>query len=185
MSDEQRNRAMQEALDSTLEPEAYRKLLVDIEQDTESAASYERLRNVDAALQDTAMQRVPNSLMQGIMERIAQPEALPTAQPLKSTRALAIGLGITAVLAVPLMVGLSLLLLSLFGTGSALSGAAIGMISVVVFLYTLLQSLLISSEAFIMSNPLIVTLVALVPLAWFGLWRIGKTWVTRGGQANE
>jgi hypothetical protein len=114
--------------------------------------------------------------MDGIMAKIAEPEALPIAQPLISGRALAIGLGVAAAIALPLLTVLSLTILTVLGTGSALSGFALWVIGLVMWLYTLVTGMVNTSQDLIINYPLILGLLLLIPVAWFGLWHLGKTW---------
>jgi hypothetical protein len=168
----QQERDMQEALDAALEPEAYRKLMEDVETDPDASAEYGRLQSVDGMMREARTEAAPDSLAQGILARIAQKERLPAPLPQTAGRAVALGLGITAVVVLPLLVLLSLGILSAFGAGSALSSAALAVIAVVAYLY----SLLTAAQTVITGNWLIFALLLLIPLAWFGLWRLGQSW---------
>ncbi|MEL7235927.1 MAG: hypothetical protein AAGK74_15585, partial [Chloroflexota bacterium] len=76
----------------------------------------------------------------------------------------------------PLLTLLSLGILTVFGTGSALSGFALGVISVVMFLYALVTGTISGARDLIMAFPLLPALLLLIPAAWYGLWRLGRTW---------
>lgn len=172
MTDEKRQRDMQEALDASLEPEAYRKLMEDMKGDPDASAEYGRLQSADGMLREARTEAAPRSMAEGIMARIAKKDALPAPLPQAAGRAVALGLGVTAVIVLPLLVVLSLGILSAFGTGGILSGAALGVVGVVAYLY----SLLTTTQAVIAGNWLMVALLLLIPLGLFGLWRLGRTW---------
>lgn len=185
MTDERKQRQMQEALDATLSPDAYRNLLEDMQQDAEASTEYEKLQSVDGMLKEARTQprAAPNLLAQRILAKVAQPESLPIPQPLKSGRALAVGLGVLAVVALPLLLAFSLTVISVFGTGSALSGLALSIMGGAVALYAGWNTLVASAGSLIMNNPLIFALLLLIPLAWFGLNRLGLFW--QEGDAHE
>ncbi|MEM6281254.1 MAG: hypothetical protein AAF787_03595 [Chloroflexota bacterium] len=170
------NRDMQEAVDETLHPDAYRKLQEGMKQNPEAAADYKKLQSAERLLRDARPRKAPSSLMDGIMAAIAEPEALPAPQPLISGRALAIGLGVAAAVALPLLTLLSLGILSIFGAGSALSGFALGVIGVVMFLYALVTGTISGARDLMIAFPLLPALLLLIPAAWYGLWRLGRTW---------
>ena len=168
MTNDDKRREMHEALDATLDPKAYRKLLQDVEVDTKTAHDYEKLQSVDGALKEARMppEPVPRRMAANIMAKIAQAEALPTPQPLKSGMALAVGLSLGAMVGFTGMVLLSWGILSLFGTGTALSGFALGVIGVAIGLYSLFQG----AGAFAANHfYLIASALLLIPLAAYGL----------------
>lgn len=168
-NNDKRRDEMQEALDATLDPQAYRKLLQEVEADTQTAREYEKLRSVDGALKEARLppKPVPKRLAANIMAKIADPKSLPTPQPLKSGRALAIGLAIGGTAGFGLLVGLSLGILAAFGTGTALSGVALGIVGVAALLYSALNA----AGALVANNPLIFAALLLIPLAAYGLHR--------------
>jgi len=170
------NKDMQEALDATLSPEAYRKMLQDMKNDPEASADFQKLQSAEGMLREARTRPAPNSIMDGIMAKIAQPEALPVPQSLISRRALAIGLGVVAAVSLPILTAISLTILTLFGTGSALSGMALGVIGVVMFLVTMISGTVSNAHDLIMNYPLILGLLLLIPVAWYGLWHLGKSW---------
>ena len=161
---------MQEALDASLQPDDYRDLMEQVKRDPTVGAHYDQLQDVDAMMRDSRPQAAPSSLLDGIMGRIAQPETLPAPQPLSSGRALAMGLGIGTVVVVPLLLFASIGLLTVFGTGTALSGAALWVVGLVVLLYGALGG----AASVVTANPLIIALVLLIPAAWAGLWFLGR-----------
>lgn len=167
MTNDEKRREMHEALDATLEPEAYRKLLGDVRQDSATAREYEKLQSVDGALREARLPRepVPRRLAANIMAKIADPQALPTPQPLKSGRALAIGLALGGAAGFGLVVLLSWGVLAAFGTGTALSGVALGVIGVAVGVYSALNA----AGILVANNPLIFAALLLIPLAAYGL----------------
>ncbi len=176
MTDQRQDRQMQEALDASLQPDAYRDLMEQVKRDPEASARYGQLQNVDAVMRNDRPKAAPSSLLDGIMGRIAQPETLPAPQPLSSGRALAVGLGIGTVVFVPLLLFASIGVLTVFGTGTALSSAALWVVGLVVFLYGAMSG----TVGLVTANPLIIALVLLIPIAWAGLWYLG-----RGERARE
>lgn len=173
MSDSQK-REMNEALDANLTPDAYQQLLADIQADEQSAQTYHQLQHVDQALMEarTRPAASPNRLAEGIMARIAARQDLPAVQPLQSGRALALGLGITGIVALPLLLGLSLAIVSVLGTGSALSSLALGVIGGTLALYAGLNGLVTWAAQILSSYPLIFVALLLIPLALWGLRRV-------------
>jgi hypothetical protein len=185
MTDERKQRQMQEALDATLSPDAYRDLMQDMQQDTEAATDYQKLQSVDGMLKEARTQPrpAPNLLAQRIMAKVAKPESLPVAQPLKSGRALAISLATLAIVGFPILVGISLAILSVFGTGSALSGFALTIVGAAVALYAGWEALVTNAVNLVILYPIVFALLLLIPLAGFGLRRMGSFW--REDTANE
>lgn len=149
-------------------------------QEQQGARNKQAAPDVETMMRDAAPRSVPNTLMQGIMARIADPQTLPQQQPRKSTWALALGTGVAAALLLPLLVAVSLVILVAFGTGTALSGAALGVLGLVVLLYASLTGLIGGVEQLIVALPWLFALLILIPLAWFGLWRLGKSWSGAG-----
>jgi hypothetical protein len=176
MSDSQK-REMNEALDANLTPDAYQQLLTDMQADNQTAHTYRKLQDVDQVLQDARTRPTPspNRLAEGIMARIAARQDLPAVQPLKSGRALALGLGITAVVILPLLVALSLAILSAFGTGGALSSLALGVIGGTLALYAGLNGLVAWATQILSSYPIIFAALLLIPIALWGLRHVTPT----------
>lgn len=169
MVDPKKERDMQEALEANLEPEAFRELLNDLKTDTDASEKYEKLRTAEATLREARPAPAPDSIMQGIMGRIAKPESLPESQVRTSTRALALGLGITAAILIPGLLLASLWILSAFGTGSALSSAALWLVGITAAAYAGLSSLMTLSVSWLTGNPLLWALVLLIPAGALGL----------------
>jgi anti-sigma factor RsiW len=169
MTNDKQRQQMHEALDATLKPDAYRDLMRDVQHDAESAREYEELRSVDGALKEAPLptEPVPRRLAANIMAKIADAKTLPVAQPLKSGRALAVGLVLGGLAGFGLLVLLSWGLLAAFGTGTALSGLALGVVGLAVAVY----SALTAAGTLVANNPLIFLALLLIPLAAFGLHR--------------
>lgn len=174
MSDKQQ-RDMQEALDASLDPKAFADLMRDVEADRETAQTYRKLQSAESQLQQASTQsaRVPNRMADSIMARIAQAESLPEPQTDKNQRALAWGLGLSAALVFPLLLGLSITILTIFGTTSALSGVALGVIGLALYLYTSLNALVATAGTWVAQFSFLFAALLLIPLAIVGLRRFG------------
>jgi hypothetical protein len=175
MTDNKQQR--QDASPAGLSPEEYETLRTPAQPDRQPAQPYDRLQDVDGILKaaPAPRQAVPVGLTDKIMARIAEPETLPIPRPLHNGRAVAFGLVLGALVGFAVLVALSLAVLALLGTSSALSGVALGVIGVAVALYAALNSVIGGAGQLLASYPLIFAALLLIPLAWAGLWRLGRS----------
>lgn len=172
--DTQQRQQMQEALDATLKPDAYRELMA--EMDADAKQQYRKLQTTDALLKEArpAPVPLPSRMAANIMARIAQPESLPVPQPYKSGAALAVGLAVGAVIGFGALVAVSVGVLATVGTASTLSGAALGIVGSAVALFAALDGLVSWAGRLLAGYPLIFGALALIPLAWAGLHLLGR-----------
>lgn len=167
-----RQNELNEAVDATLDPAAYRKLQENLETDAAASDELKRLQSAEGMLRDARPQPAPRNLALNIMAKIQQAEALPEQQAMKSTRALALGLGITAIVGLPLLFILSLLTIATLGTGSTASGIALAIVGVASLLYAQLNGLTAFAGQMLAQYPLLLAALLLIPIAIFGLWRM-------------
>jgi hypothetical protein len=159
MTDERQKRRMQEALDDQLAPEALDALYTGLDVDPQGATTFERLRAVDRVLKEAPFEGAPQTLALRVLAKIAelQPEQLRRGAGLL----LALGIGVAALLLLPLMGALGWLLINVLSNPAAAVSAVIGVLSALVGgLIGLMQN----AGAALQTSPLIpAALVALVP----------------------
>src|SRR5215207_1158698 len=115
------NRLMQEALDKNLSSQERNDLYSQMDQSPADAAEFQRLKQIDRRLRNAPMERAPQGLALKIMMRIAeglQPEQLRRSSGL----ALALGLALITLLLLPVLIVLSLAILSVITSATALGG---------------------------------------------------------------
>lgn len=164
MADEKRD--MQEALDEVLEPASYRNLLKKM--DADQSAEFQRLRGLDGALREAKTETAPRDLAANILAKVRS-KALPEEQPLKAALSLATGLLVVALLAIPILLGISLWLLAVLGSGTSLSGAALVLVGAASLLLNVLPGMTTAAQTLLVEFPFIPVLLILVPLSAVGL----------------
>ena len=174
MSNPKQQRDMQEAIDATLAPDAYKKLLEEMKSDDQVSTEYERLRNVDSMMRDSRSDTAPRSLATNILAKIANAETdpLPEPEPVKSTRSFVFGLCIGTVVILPALLVVTLLAIASFGSGTALGGVALGIIGSAAYLTASLNGLISFAGQLLAQYPLLLGALLLIPLALFGLHRL-------------
>ena len=159
MADERQTRRMHEALDDQLAPEELDALYQGLNSDPEHASAFERLRTVDRMLKDAPFEAAPQTLALRVLARIAElkPEQLRRGAGL----ALALGLGLIALLLLPLLGALGWLILQVLSNPAAAVSAVIGLLgSIVGAILAAVQNVQMALQA----SPLIsVALLGAIP----------------------
>jgi ferric-dicitrate binding protein FerR (iron transport regulator) len=127
MTDERQKRLMHEALDDHLPPEALDELYTGLNADPQGATVFERLRTVDRLLKEAPFEGAPQTLALRVLAKIAElrPEQLRRGAGL----ALALGIGLAALLLLPLMGALGWLLINVLSNPAAAVSTVIGILS--------------------------------------------------------
>ena len=166
---------MQEALDQTLNPQAYQQLMDDLALDPEAQREFQQVADVDQLLKQARPHSLPNRERnaRSIMDKIAARQ-LPIAQPRKSAQALAFSLTLVASFAV--VVGTLLVLASwlLFTNGLLLSTLAQVLVGLVAVLVTFVRLLVQTMTQTFARYPFLSVGVLLIPVALAGLRRLSS-----------
>lgn len=175
MTDDRQKRLMHEALDDELAPESLDELYAGLDADAQGATFFEGLRRVDRLLKEAPFEGAPQTLALRVLAKIAelQPEQLRRGAGLL----LALGIGLAALLLLPLMSALGWLLVNALSNPAAAVSTVIGVLSSVA---GALIALVQSAQAALQASPLIpAALVALIPAGYFLLRRV------RGGRLDR
>lgn len=159
MNDERQARRMHEALDDQLAPEELDALYAGLDGDPKSASAFERLRMVDRLLKDAPLEGAPQTLALRVLARIAElkPEQIRRGAGL----AIALGLGLVALLLMPLLGALGWLLVNVLSNPAAAVGAVIGALGALVgAVLAVVQNVQVALQ----TSPLVpAALIGLVP----------------------
>ena len=170
MANERQKRLMQEALDETLTPEARRQLFAQMDKDADSAAEFKRLRQVDQILRTAPFEHAPERLAAAILARLA--ETLQSEQFMRTSgMALALALALVTLLVLPLLIAAGWLVLAALGSAAALSSALQQVVMLLAMVLGVLKVLVERAQEFIASSPQSAALLALIPVALYGLLR--------------
>jgi len=168
MASEREKRLMQEALDESLSAEARRELFEQLDQDADASVQFNRLRQVDHILKTAPFERAPERLALAIMARLAKAaEHLPRSSGL----ALALALALVTLLVLPLLIAAGWLVLAALGSAAALSSALQQVVMLLAMVLGVLKVLVERAQEFIASSPQSAALLALIPVALYGLLR--------------
>ena len=175
MANERQKRLMQEALDEQIELEARQRLFQEMEDDPQSSAEYQRLREVDRLLRSAPFERAPKTLALSIMAKLAEGLKQPQLSQL-SGLALAIALSIMTVVMIPLLVGISTLFLSAIGSAAALTGLLQVVGKMLALVMAGLDTLVSGAQGFLAAYPQTPALmVTLVPVLVFWVARLNNS----------
>jgi len=174
MANERQKRLMQEALDEQIEVEARQRLFQEMEDDPQSSAEYQRLREVDRLLRAAPFERAPKTLALSILAKLAEGLKQPQLSQL-SGLALAIALSIMTVVMIPLLVGISALFLSAIGSAAALTGLLQVVGKMLALVMAGLDTLVAGAQGFLAAYPQTPALmVTLVPVLVFWIARLNN-----------
>ncbi len=168
MAEERQKRLMQEALDDQLSPNALDELYAGLDSDPHGASAFERLRTVDRLLKSAPLEGAPQTLALRVLAKIAEikPEQLRRGAGL----AMALGLGLVALLLLPLLGALGWLLVNVLSNPAAAVSAVIGVLGSLV---AAVQSAIASVQTALASSPLVpAALIGLVPAGLLVLRRL-------------
>jgi len=171
MASTRHKRLMQEALDEGLTPEARRELFEQLDQDADASAQFNRLRQVDQVLKTAPFEHAPARLALAILARLAEAaEHLPRSSGL----ALALALALVTLLVLPLLIAAGWLVLAALGSAAALSSALQQVVTLLAMVLGVLKVFVERAQELVTSSPQTSALLALIPLALYGLLRKRK-----------
>lgn len=150
MADERQTQRMHEALDDQLAPEELDALYQGLDSDPQDASTFQRLRTVDRMLKDAPLETAPQTLALRVLAKIAElkPEQLRRGAGL----AIALGLGLVALLLLPLLGALGWLIIQVLSNPAAAVSAVIGVLgSLVGVVLAAVQNV----QAALSSSPLV------------------------------
>ncbi|NWF70508.1 MAG: hypothetical protein HXY40_15575 [Chloroflexi bacterium] len=164
----ERNRAlMQEALDENLAPEERQRLLERLDQSPQESAEFNRLRQVDTILKTAPFERAPKRLALAIMARLAEGVKRHTGV---SGLALALGLALVTLVAMPLLLTAGWLALNVLASAALLSDILGQLVNLLTAIVGLLQVFVREAQTLVSANPQAPALAgALVGLAVAGI----------------
>jgi hypothetical protein len=169
MANEQLRQQMQEALDASLSAEAYQQLRKQLDNDPNGSAEFNRLRQVDKLLKEAPFERAPKHLALEIMARLAEamkPENLSRTSGL----ALALGLSLVMLVAVPLLVSAIGLFLYAAGSAAALSAVLHQIINLLAAVMSMLEVFMQGARDVLSNSQAPALLMALIPIT--GYWML-------------
>ena len=168
MADERQTRRMHEALDDQLAPDELDALYQGLDSDRHDASLFERLRTVDRMLREAPYENAPQTLALRVLAKIAEikPEQLRRGAGL----AIALGLGLVALLMLPLFAALGWLIIQVLSNPAAAVSAVISILgSVAGVILAAVQSV----QAALLSSPLIpAALLGAIPAGLLLLRRL-------------
>lgn len=172
MANERQQRLMQEALDETLTSEGMQELYTHLDRDPSESAQFHRLRQVDRVLRTAPFERAPQTLALRIMAKMAEGLS-PQQLSLTSGLALAMGLILVTLALLPLMAGISALILNVIGSASALSAVIHQITGLLAAVMTMLQAMVSSAQTVLETYPEVpVVMLTTIPFAMFWLLRV-------------
>jgi len=170
MANEQLRQQMQEALDARLSAEALKELGRALDKDPNSVAEFNRLRQVDKLLKEAPFERAPKHLALEIMARLAEamnPENLSRTSGL----ALALGLALVMLVAVPLLVSAIGLFLYAAGSAAALSAVLHQIINLLAVVMSMLEVFMQGAQDVLSNSQAPALLMALIPITAYWMLR--------------
>lgn len=169
MANEQLRQLMQDALDANLSAEAYHALRRRLDENPNESAEFNRLKQVDKLLKEAPYERAPRHLALQIMARLAEamkPENLSRTSGL----ALALGLSLVMLVAVPLLVSAIGLFLYAAGSAAALSAVLHQIINLLAAVMSMLEVFMQGAQDVMSNSQAPALLLALIPLT--GYWML-------------
>lgn len=171
MANERRNRLLQEALDRALPDETLQQLREQLDRDPETSQAFSRLKQVDDMLRSAPMERAPARLALGIMAKLAQaikPQQLTSVSGL----ALALGLSLVVLVALPVLAAAVSLFLAAAGSAAALNAIIQQIANLMALVVAMLDALVKGAQSVLTNYPQApLLLVSVVPIIAYWLLR--------------
>lgn len=169
MANDQLKQKMQEALDASLSAEALHELRKQLDKQPNDAAEFNRLKQVDKMLKEAPFERAPRHLALEIMARLA--EAMkPENMSRTSGLAMALGLSLVMLVAVPLLVSAIGLFLYAAGSAAALAAVMHHIINLLAAVMSMLEVFVQGAQDVMSNSQAPALLLALIPLT--GYWML-------------
>ena len=169
MADERQRQLMQEALDQALSPELLEKLRQQLDGDAVGSKQFNRLQKVDEMLRAAPYERAPARLALGIMAKLAQtmnPRQLSTA----SSGAVALGLAMVVLVALPVLTVAISLFLSAIGSAAALNAILQQIANLLALVVGMLDTLVDGAQSVLQNYPQApLLIISVVPIMLFWL----------------
>jgi hypothetical protein len=168
MADERQRQLMQEALDQSLSPDLLQKLRQELDADPSGSQQYNRLKRVDDMLRSAPYERAPARLALGIMAKLAQtmnPRQLSTS----SSAAVALGLAMVVMVALPVLTVAISLFLSAMGSAAALNAILQQIANLLALVVAMLDALVQGAQSVLKNYPqapLLILTVTPIILYW-------------------
>jgi len=168
MADERQRQLMQEALDQSLAPELLEKLRQQLDEDPHGSQQFNRLKKVDDMLRNAPHERAPARLALSIMAKLAQtmnPRQLSTS----SSAAVALGLAMVVMVALPVLTVAISLFLSAMGSAAALNIILQQIANLLALVVGMLDALVEGAQSILKSYPqapLLILTVSPIILYW-------------------
>lgn len=168
MADERQRQLMQEALDQSLSPDLLQKLRQELDGDPSGSQQYNRLKRVDDMLRSAPYERAPARLALGIMAKLAQtmnPRQLSTS----SSAAVALGLAMVVMVALPVLTVAISLFLSAMGSAAALNAILQQIANLLALVVAMLDALVQGAQSVLQNYPqapLLILTVTPIILYW-------------------
>lgn len=169
MADERQRQLMQEALDQALSPELLDKLRQQLDDDPQGNQQFNRLKKVDDMLRAAPHERAPARLALGIMAKLAQtmnPRQLSTA----SSSAVALGLALVVLVALPVLTVAISMFLSAIGSAAALNIILQQIANLLALVVGMLDALVEGAKSVLQDYPQApLLIISVVPIMLFWL----------------
>lgn len=169
MADERQRQLMQEALDQALSPELLEKLRQQLDDDAQGSQQFNRLKKVDDMLRAAPHERAPARLALGIMAKLAQtmnPRQLSTA----SSSAVALGLALVVLVALPVLTVAISMFLSAIGSAAALNAILQQIANLLALVVGMLDALVEGAQSVLQDYPQApLLIISVVPIMLFWL----------------
>jgi len=168
MADERQRQLMQEALDQSLAPELLEQLRKQLDSDPQGSQQFNRLKRVDDMLRNAPHERAPARLALGIMAKLAQtmnPQQLSDS----SSAAVALGLAMVVMVALPVLTVAISLFLSAMGSAAALNAILQQIANLLALVVGMLDALVEGAQSVLKSYPqapLLILSVTPIILYW-------------------
>ncbi len=171
MTDDRKIHLMHRALDEELTPEAERELSIILDEDSDNAAQFNRLRHVESLLRAAPHERAPERLALTIMARLAETvqeqqfKGKLNAQEVEINEAMMnVAISMVAVATMPLLMGASWMLLNAKSNPKTLDSVLQQVAALLILTLDVMQILLEEAEAAFHENPqAAMALLALIP----------------------
>jgi hypothetical protein len=183
MAKEQLRQQMQEALDANLSADAIRDLRRQLDDDAEVSAEFNRLRQVDKMLKEAPFERAPKHLAMEIMARLAEamkPENLSRTSGL----AMALGLALVMLVAVPLLVSAIGLFLYAAGSAAALSAVLQQIINLLAAVMSMLEVFMKGAQDVLSNSQAPALLMALIPITGYWMLKFAQEQYERDSESK-
>ncbi len=168
MADERQKQLMQEALDQSLAPDLLEKLRQQLDGDAEGSQHFNRLKKVDDMLRSAPHERAPARLALSIMAKLAQ-TMNPRQLSDSSSAAVALGLAMVVMVALPVLTVAISLFLSAMGSAAALNAILQQIANLLALVVGMLNALVEGAQSVLQNYPqapLLIISVTPIILYW-------------------